>query len=138
VLAHPTTPGRVFAAAAVGLGTSADGGATWAFATDGLHARYLPAVAVTDEAVLVTASTGPRGRRAALYRRPLGGGGFGRCREGLPQWFGDNVDTHCLAARGGVVALGTEDGAVYRSTDGGQAFERLAKGLPAVRCVALA
>jgi len=138
ILAHPERPGWLLAAAAVGLAESTDGGASWQIATDGLHAHYLRAVAVTHDAVLVTASTGPRGRRAALYRRPLEGGRFERCRQGLPEWFAGNVDTHCLAARGAEVALGTEDGAVYVSADGGRTFEVLAKGLPAAQCVVLA
>lgn len=137
VLAHPERPGRILAAAAVGLAASADGGQSWEIATDGLHAHYLRAVAVAGDAVLVTASAGPRGRRAALYRRPLDGGRFERCRQGLPEWFTSNVDTHCLAAGGAAVVFGTEDGAVYASGDGGQSFELTAKGLPAVQCVAL-
>lgn len=133
VATHP----YVFVAAAEGLGVSADGGDSWETETEGLHARYCRAVAVTEDAVLVSASTGPGGRRAALYRRELDGGRFERCRDGLPEWFGDNLDTHCLAARGRVVVLGTEDGVVYTSTDGGRAFAVLAKGLPAVRAVVL-
>jgi photosystem II stability/assembly factor-like uncharacterized protein len=138
VLAHPERPGRVLAAAAVGLAASADGGQSWEIETEGLHAHYLRAVAVAGDVVLVTASTGPRGRRAALYRRPLDGGRFERCRQGLPEWFASNVDTHCLAAGGAVVVFGTEDGAVYASADGGRTFELTVKGLPPVQCVAVA
>jgi hypothetical protein len=138
ILAHPERPGWILAAAAVGLVESTDGGASWQTTTEGLHAHYLRAVAVTHDAVLVTASTGPRGRRAALYRRPLDGGRLERCRQGLPEWFAGNVDTHCLAARGAEVALGTEDGAVYVSADGGRTFESLVKGVPAAQCVVLA
>jgi hypothetical protein len=138
VLAHPSRPGHVFAASAVGLAITEDGGETWRTVSDGLHATYMRAVAVTDDAVLVSVSTGPGGRRSALYRRPLAGGGFERCRKGLPQWFGDNVDTHCLVARGQTVVLGTEDGRVFASADGGRSFGLAAKGLPPVRCVALA
>ena len=100
--------------------------------------RYLRAVAVAGETVLVSASTGPGGRRAALYRtRADGHGEFERCRQGLPEWLGDNVDTHCLAARGATVVVGTGDGRVYASADGGASFERLTKSLPAIQCVAL-
>ncbi len=138
VLAHPDRPGHVFAASAVGLETTEDGGETWRTVTDGLHATYMRAVAVIGDGVLVSASTGPGGRRSALYRRALAGGAFERCRSGLPEWFGDNVDTHCLAARGRSVVLGTEDGRVFASADDGRGFGLLAKGLPPVRCVALA
>jgi photosystem II stability/assembly factor-like uncharacterized protein len=137
VAAHPTCPGYVFAAAAEGLWVSADGGDSWTTDTGGLHARYCRAVAVTEDTVLVSASTGPGGRRAALYRRDLVDDRFERCRDGLPEWFTDNLDTHCLAASGRVVVLGTEDGVVHASTDGGRTFSVLAKGLPPVRAVVL-
>lgn len=139
VLADPTVAGRVFAAAAVGLVVSEDGGESWRTETEGLHARYCRAVAVSQAAVLVTASTGHRGRRAGLYRRALDGPpGFERCREGLPDSFGDNIDTHCLAAAGSTAVFGTEDGEVYASRDEGSSWLLLAKGLAPVRCLALA
>src|SRR5919109_1287599 len=46
-----------------------DAGETWTFATDGLHARYARAVALDGDALFLSASTGPRGGRAAVYRR---------------------------------------------------------------------
>jgi len=136
VLVHPGRPRVVLVAAAVGLGVSKDGGDSWNFVTAGLHGCYLRAVAVSEESVLVTASTGPRGKRAAVYRKPLDGAAkFERCRRGLPEWFSGNIDTACLSAAGPVVAFGTEDGRVFRSLDCGTSWELLAKGLPAVRCV---
>jgi hypothetical protein len=88
--------------------------------------------------VILSASAGHRGRRAALYRRPLNGGNaFERCAAGLPEWFSDNIDTGCVAARGDTVAIGTEDGCVFLSTDAGRRWESLAKGLAPVRAVAL-
>lgn len=138
VVADPAVPGRIFAAAAIGLAVSADGGESWRIETENLHARYLRAAAVTDGAVLVTASTGPRGKRAAVYRRELGGAAaFERCREGVPEWFPANIDTHCLVASGPTVVFGTEDGRVYRSSEEGRSWELLAKGLPPVGCIAL-
>ncbi len=136
VRAHPDRGRVVLAAAAIGLGLSEDGGHSWTFATEGLHGRYLRAVAVAGDVVLVTASTGPRGRRAAVYRRRLGRDEpFERCRAGLPEWFPGHVDTHCLDAWGSAVALGTDDGRVFVSEDRGSRWELLAKGLPPVRCV---
>ncbi|MGH7347636.1 MAG: WD40/YVTN/BNR-like repeat-containing protein [Candidatus Rokuibacteriota bacterium] len=138
VLAHPERPEVVLAAAADGLGVSGDAGASWRFVTAGLHAHYLRAVAVSGDTVLVSASTGPGGRRAALYRGRLDGdSAFERCGDGLPTWFGDNVDTGCLAARGALVVCGTEDGRVFRSLDGGRHWDVAAKGLPPITCVAL-
>src|SRR5436190_1998313 len=99
VLAHPTRAEVVMVAAADGFGLSRDGGDSWHFATAGLHAHYLRAVAMAGDHVLVSASTGFRGRRSAIYRKRLDGGRrFERCSEGLPPWFDDNVDTGCLAA----------------------------------------
>jgi len=139
VLCHPARPGLVLVAAAIGLGLSEDGGGSWRFETEGLHGRYLRAVAVAGGHVLVSASTGPRARRAAVYRAPLGRRvGFQRCTQGLPDWFGSNIDTFCLAASGRMAVFGTDEGTVYLSTDAGESWEPIAKGLPAIQCVSLA
>jgi hypothetical protein len=136
VLAHPGRPGVVVAAAAVGFGISRDGGDTWHFTTAGLHAHYLRAVAVAAETVLVTASTGPGGRRAAIYRRALDADlAFEQCRTGLPEWFQGNIDTACVAAAGSAVVAGTADGRVFASPDGGGTWTLSAKGLATVRCI---
>src|SRR5207247_7541735 len=65
--------GRVLAATAEGLAVSNDGGDTWAFETEGLGATYSRAAAVAGDVVLASASRGPRGDGAAVYRRPLEG-----------------------------------------------------------------
>ena len=139
VLAHPSRSEIVLAAAAEGFGISGDAGQSWRFITAGMHAHYLRAVAVSAETVLVSASTGPGGRRAALYRARLDEeAAFERCTDGLPSWFGDNVDTGCLAADdGALVVCGTEDGHVFRSVDGGQRWNLVAKGLPPITSVVL-
>jgi len=62
---------------------------------------------------------------------------FERCHVGSPEWFSDNVDTGCLVAFGSTVVIGTEDGCVFVSQDGGSRWEEVRKGLPAVRAVAL-
>jgi len=139
VLAHPSIPALILAAAAVGLGTSQDGGATWTFTAEGLHAPYLRAVAIAQDTVVVSASGGPRSRRAALYRRPVGSAGsFERCHDGLPSWFRENVDTYCLAAIGPTVVAGAHDGVVFGSDDAGRRWEVLADRLPSISCVAVA
>jgi hypothetical protein len=137
VMAHPTRPEVVLAAAYEGFGVSRDGGDTWAFLTDGMHAHYSRAVAISDDTVLVSSSTGPGGSRSALYRKPLDGDGtFERCAEGLP-WFKSNIDTACLEAAGPVVVFGTEDGRLFRSTDHGRSWTLVTKGLSPVRCISL-
>ncbi len=103
---------------------------------DGLHAHYCRAVAVAGDTVILSASAGHHGRRAALYRRALEGQDrWERCASGLPEWFSDNVDTGCVAARGATVAIGTGDGCVFLSADGGRRWECVAKGLAPVRAV---
>ena len=137
VLAHPDTPGLVFAATAVGLATSTDGGETWNFSEDGMHASYCRAVAIAGDTLLVSASKSHTGRQSALYRRPLMGGPFERCQKGLPEWFADNVDTFCLDARGTDAVLGTSDGLVFVSDDAGETWHEEASGLPSITCVAI-
>jgi hypothetical protein len=138
VLAPAERPGWVLVAAAVGFGISRDGASSWEFTTAGLHAHYLRAVTVSGPIVLVSASTGPRGSRAAIYRRRLDGADdFERCRSGLPEWLDGNVDTACLAAQGARVVFGSADGRIFRSDDAGASWQLAAHGLPAVRCIAV-
>jgi hypothetical protein len=130
-----TAEGLVLAAGARGLSTSTDKGATWSLRTDGLEAPYSRAVVVCGDRVLVSASDGPRGRRAGVYRADLVSGGFERCRAGLPEWFDDNIDTYCLDALndGSYAVFGTGDGRIYGSDDGGLTWLELITGLPPVQ-----
>jgi hypothetical protein len=137
VAVHPDLSGVVLVAAAVGLGVSRDEGRTWSFATQGLHARYARAVAVSGDTIFLSASTGPGGRRAALYRKPLDGGAFERGGAGLPAWFPSNIDTACVAAAGATVAFGTEEGALYLSHDAGRTWAEATTGLPAIHAVSV-
>ncbi len=131
--------GRVLAATGTGgFAMSEDSGDSWQLSHEGLHGDYCRAVAVTGTAVLLSASTGPRTRQAAVYRRPLAGdGAFERCRQGLPDWFEGNVDTGWLAGAGDAAALATPTGELYLSSDAGGTWRRVAEGLPRVRAVAL-
>jgi hypothetical protein len=130
--------GTTIVAAAVGFGQTRDGGQTWDWTTDGLHASYCRAVACAGSTVLVTASTGPFSGQAGIYRRPRDDSGpFERCRDGLPEWFTGNIDTGCLAASGTTVVFGTGEGEVYGSQDEGRSWMLLASGLAPVRAVVL-
>ena len=137
VVADPIAPGHVVAATARGLAESSDGGASWRFSAEGLHAPYSRAVALDGDVLFVSASTGPRGGRAAVYRRRPGAEVFERCEAGLPEWFAGNVDSHCLAAGGGRAFFGTEDGRAFASDDGGGSWDAAAEGLGHVTCVRL-
>jgi hypothetical protein len=135
-----TAEGLVLAAGAGGLSVSPDRGATWSLRTDGLEARYMRAVVVCGDALLVSTSNGPRGGRAGVYRGSLADGAFERCRNGLPEWFEDNIDTGCLDALndGSFAAFGTADGRVFGSDDGGGSWGELARGLPPVQHLLIA
>lgn len=139
VIAHPDDPAVVLAATARGLARSEDRGRTWRFEAGGLHGPYCRAVAVAGDTVLVTASTGPFTDRAGVYRAPFEGPPrFERCRAGLPEWFGSNIDSHCLSASGPVAAFGTEEGSVFRSNDEGRTWEMIEEDLPPVQAVVVA
>jgi hypothetical protein len=137
VIAHPERERLILAATAYGLARSEDGGDTWETAADGLHAAYCRAVAVAGGTVLITASTGPRTSRAAVYRRPLGGAGpFERCEGGLPEWFPTNIDSHRLAASGPRAAFGVSTGEVWTSDDEGRTWDLAAEGLTSISALA--
>ncbi|MGW5362371.1 WD40/YVTN/BNR-like repeat-containing protein [Actinopolymorpha pittospori] len=125
----------VLAATARGLATSWDHGTSWSDRTLGLTGTYSRALAVCGETVLLSASHGPDGRDAAVYRGEVEGVRLERCRRGLPASLSDNVDTHCLSGDGATAAFGTSDGSVFVSQDAGRTWEQIAEGLPPVRCV---
>jgi len=137
VIADPVLSGHAYAATARGLAVTTSGGDQWEFFSRGLHGAYCRAVAVTPQAILVSASLGSSGRSAALYRRSRGGGDFERCRGGLPEWFSTNLDTFCLAAREGLVVAGDGNGTVFGSEDDGTSWSELVRGLPDVRCLTI-
>ncbi|HKA49980.1 MAG TPA: hypothetical protein VKK19_10375 [Candidatus Dormibacteraeota bacterium] len=126
-----TSAGRVYAAGSHGLSISQDGGDSWRLRADGLHARYCRAVTVCGPRLLLTASTGPSGGKAALYSSNLDADQFERCRVGLPEWFQGNIDSLCLDAlpEGELAAFGTDAGDLYASGDQGQSWTRIAAGL---------
>ncbi|HEX8804084.1 MAG TPA: hypothetical protein VF743_07820 [Acidimicrobiales bacterium] len=131
----------VAVAAGVGVGQSDDGGQTWHWHDEGLHASYCRAAALADGWLIVSASTGPGSRRGALYRRPLDDpqrpfipcGDSGK--DDLPSAFGYNIDTFELAAAGNLAVLGTPTGELFLSEDSGATWEIIADSLPGVRCV---
>jgi hypothetical protein len=138
VLAADDGSDVIVIAAAIGFGASTDGGRTFSWTADGLHDTYCRAVAVAGDVVLVSASTGPFTRNAAVYVRALDSTDpFVRCDDGLPEWFDSNIDTFQLAARHTAVAIGTGAGQVFVSQDAGASWDLAADGLGAVRSVAV-
>lgn len=136
VLADTGRTGLVLAATARGLAISADGGESWDFRTQGLHATYCRAVALVGSSVLVSVSEGPGGAHSALYRTsPAPGAALERSRAGLPEWFNGNIDTGWLIADE-TAAFGSPDGEIFLSHDQAGTWQRVATDLPAIRCIA--
>jgi hypothetical protein len=104
---------------------------------EGLHAGYCRGVTICGDAILLSASRGPRGGQAAVYRGALSGGAFEKCTSGLPEWFDDNVDSAWLDAMPELAAFGTSDGRVFASEDEGSTWREVASGLPSIACVAV-
>jgi len=134
VSAHPSQKGAVFAATAWGLAQSHNGH-DFDFRTDGLHSNYCRAVAVLEDRVLVSASTGPSTKRGRLYAGELWDGQLHPVSAGLPEWFEENLNTHCLVADREAVYAGVGD-TVWRSEDKGESWETLVSDLPMVTCLA--
>lgn len=131
VRAHPNRPGAVVAAAAVGLCTTSDGGATWKVEQAGLHASYCSAVEFAGEDVFVAAAADHFAPQGAIYRRgvdehcPLV-----RVAGGLPPWLDGIADTGCIAAHGSAVAAADKKGNLYVSAGTGRTWSRWANGIP--------
>ncbi|MEP6626309.1 MAG: hypothetical protein ABJC79_17810, partial [Acidimicrobiia bacterium] len=116
----------IVAASGVGLLVSEDAGINWRVHARGLHATYCRAVAVPDEAILVSASEGPRGHQSAVYRTNIHAT---ERFERVTDWIDGNVDSHALDALGSDAAFGTPRGEVYESTDAGATWIRKYHGL---------
>ena len=133
VIAPAGHNGLLLAATARGLAVSRDWGDSWESDARGLHATYARAVALSGSTILLSVARGPGGQDAAVYRRSLDGGEpFARCRDGLPDRFDGNIDTHTLVADGHAAAFAGPDGALYCSDDSGQTWLCTINGLPTV------
>ncbi|KAF3887816.1 MULTISPECIES: beta propeller repeat protein [Nostocales] len=135
----PNRPELVLAATAEGLAVSQDRGDTWSFDRANLHAVYSRAIAVCKDTILMTASTGPRTNKAAIYRRPLDrSGAFEKCDRGLPEWFSSNINTGTVATLENFAAFGTSDGQIFFSNDAGLTWKKIATDLASINCLSLA
>jgi hypothetical protein len=123
VCAHPTRPGIVIAAAAVGLCMSRDAGMTWTIEQQGLHAHHCSAVAFGRNDIFVSASTDPFAAQGAVYRRPIDGNGpLQPLGGGMPQWIEGKADTDCIATRDSMAAVIDRSGRLYVSHDDGASW----------------
>lgn len=132
VRAHPKRTGVVVAAAAAGLCTSLDGGATWEVEQAGLHASYCSAVAFAGDDVLVAAAADHFAPQSAIYRRGVDDHGpLVKIAGGLPAWLDGIADTGCIATHGSAAAVADQKGNLYVSADTGRTWSRRADGMPA-------
>jgi hypothetical protein len=139
VRAHPRRPNIMAAAAAIGLCTSSNGGASWEIEQRGLHASYCSAVAFAGDDILVSAAVDPFAPQGAVYRRsvdehcplvPVTGG--------LPKWLDGKVDTGCIATQGSAVALADRSGNLYVSADSGRTWSREVSRFPTPSSILIA
>jgi hypothetical protein len=131
VRAHPSRPGIVAAAAAIGLCASSDGGATWQVEQRGLHALHCSAVAFAGDDILVSAAEGPFAPQGAIYRRVVDEHSpLVRVTGGLPAWLDGVAHTACLATNGAAAAVADKKGSLYLSADYGRTWSRRAVGIP--------
>ena len=131
VRAHPQRAGAVVAAAAIGLCTSSDGGATWAVEQRGLHALHCSAVAFAGDDILVSAAVDPFAPQGAIYRRGLDEHGpLVKVAGGLPAWLDGIAHSGCMAAHGSAVAVADLGGNLYVSADSGRTWLRRAGAIP--------
>jgi hypothetical protein len=131
------TNGVVAVAAEHGFGFSHDGGDSWSWTTDGLHASYLQCVALTDNAVYVGASSGPFADDAAVYRASPPGSKFERRSLGLPDAFESIGPYHLVAESDRVAVAPWSANTVFASQDTGATWTTVARRFPAIRSLAL-
>ncbi len=152
IATHPDAPDRVYVAAGDGYAESDDRGASFAVPTAGLDHGYVWGLAVDPgdpDRVLVSAASGAsaahRRGEAYLYRKT----GFDASgSDGESGW--ERLDDHGIPTGDGtfraVLAAGTEPGSIwaltdsglYRTSNGGDAFERVPVDLPRTTARALA
>ena len=136
VLAHPTRPDVVLAAAYEGFGISRDGGDSWQFVTDGMHAHYSRRWPSRP----TPCSCRRRRGRAAGARRSTASRSTATRRSSAATIASRGSPTTSTPracrppARRGLRHRGRP---VFRSPDSGTSWELVTKGMPAVRCISL-
>src|ERR1039458_8712584 len=131
------TNGVVAVAAEQGFGLSHDGGDSWSWTTDGLHAPYLQCVALTDNAVDLGASSGPFADDAAVYRASPPGSKFELRSFGLPDAFESIGPYHLVAENDRVAVAPWLGNTVFASQDVGATWTPVAQDFPAIHSLAI-
>jgi photosystem II stability/assembly factor-like uncharacterized protein len=129
---HPEDPERVYAAAGDGYAESTDGGETWSYPQAGLDHRYVWGLAVDPgdpDRVLVSAASGAMAahRRGEAYCYRRAGGRWERLDDrGIPG--GEGTYRAVLTATDDGEFWACHGGGLFRSTDGGDSWERVDGG----------
>lgn len=151
VLFDATRPGRLYVAiSAAGVFRTDDGGNTWEPANRGLSARYLPEEQPEAGYCVHKIALHPARphvlfmqKHYGVYRSDDAGGSWRPIEAGLPSNFGFPIAVHAHEPDTVYVVPITSDeqryppdGAlrVWRSRDGGETWQPLARGLPDRRC----
>ena len=147
----PKNPNRIWGQAHWGVFRSDDSGATWEDVTEGLPSFHGFPIAVThrqpDAAYVVPLDYGQDNFRVCpgqltVYRTRDGGASWQALTDGLPgpndyqSVYREGLDTDGLDPEG--VYVGTSNGQVYASADGGDHWQRLPGTLPPVLSVTCA
>ena len=147
----PKNPDRIWGQAHFGVFRSEDAGDTWEDVTVGLPSFHGFPIAVThhppDGVFVVPLDYGQDNFRVALgqfavYRTQDAGKSWEPLTKGLPgpndyqSVYREGLDTDGLNPEG--VYVGTSNGEVYASADGGESWQRLPGTLPPVLSVAAA
>jgi hypothetical protein len=151
LLVDPKQPDRLWTQAHVGVFRSDDGARTWQDVTPQMASFHGFPIAVTrrepDAAYIVPLDAGTDNFRTcpgqfAVYRSRNAGASWDRLTNGLPgphdyqSAYREGMDTDGLDPEG--VYVGTSNGEVYASIDGGDHWQRLPGTLPPVLSVTAA
>ena len=144
-------PDRLWTQAHLGVFRSDDGGHSWEDVTEGLPSFHGFPIAITrrePDAVFVvplvtdTGNFRTTGGQFAIYRTRDAGSTWERLTDGLPgphdyqSVYREGMDTDGLDPEG--VYVGTSNGQLYASTDGGDHWQRLPGTLPPILSVTCA
>lgn len=126
VCVSPYNNNIITAATAFGLCMSWDAGESWTVQTDGLHASYCSAVAMTVDHIFVAASESHFSQDGAIYRRSAdpSKARLEKVGAALPNYLGGIADTSCIAANGEDMALISTSGDVYSSINSGHSWQK--------------
>jgi photosystem II stability/assembly factor-like uncharacterized protein len=146
VARDPVTPERLFMQHHGGVYRSDDEGSSWTTIDDGLPADFgFPVVAHPREPntawvfpLIADEDRTPPDARARAYRTRDAGETWQACEDGLPDPFRVAVLRDAMCADDGDPAgvyVGSRNGFVFASNDGGDTWSTLAQHLPDVLCV---